>query len=176
MQCCRIVSCTHKWHMSRYHKRSPSNNVSNSAKWLPADYSNYSVRKGVTAFQHQSIGNEGKLQTLLFLILHVTQAILSVKMQRCPCAHRECIRGLEALWDSFLNSPLQSCQLHTLGTSLPKTELKVLGGPQSRWVDLSKTHTCNPSQESNHDLNYKSHSKVTTLTMLSWFPISSPKK
>lgn len=67
--------------------------VTLSAKWLPADYSNSSVKQGVSAFKHQSMGSEGKLHTFLFLTLHITQAILSLKMQSCPCAHHECMRG-----------------------------------------------------------------------------------
>jgi hypothetical protein len=35
--------------------------------------------------------------TFLFLILHVTQAILSLKIQRCPCAQHECMRGIKGL-------------------------------------------------------------------------------
>jgi len=32
---------------------------------LPIDYSNYGVRQGVSAFQHQSMGSEGKLHILI---------------------------------------------------------------------------------------------------------------
>jgi hypothetical protein len=63
----------------------------------------YSVRQGVSAFNHQSMGSEGKLHTFLFLMLHVIQAILSLKMQSCPCAHHECTKGSRGILPLIIN-------------------------------------------------------------------------
>ena len=79
------------------------------------------------------------------------------------------MRGIRGIVPLIINLSIRgvSGQFHALAAFLPKTELKVLGGPQSRWVDLNTTHISNPSQESNHDLSYPAHSEVTILTMLS---------